>query len=103
MLAPCKAIGLTLAVPAVYRSSNASQLHRVRPVSSALPGYSLIADVMIQTAPTNAAAAQNTMQNLVAGTPETVKELPEKLIIAVSLTAVAVVGYLLRDKLQKDK
>lgn len=66
-------------------------------------GYPLLADVMIQTAPTNAAAAQSTVQNLVAGTPETVKELPEKLIIAVSLTAVAVVGYLLRNKLQKDE
>lgn len=65
-------------------------------------GFSVLADVMFQTAPTNAAATQNAVQNMVAGTPETVKELPEKFLIAASLTAVAVVGYLLRDKLRQD-
>lgn len=42
------------------------------------------------------------MQNMIAGTPEPVKELPEKFLIAATLTAVAVVGYLLSDKLRKD-
>ncbi len=67
----------------------------------ACAGFSAIADVIFQTAPTNAAATQNAVQNMVAGTPEAVKELPEKFIIAASLTAVALLGYLLRDKFRK--
>lgn len=65
-------------------------------------GLSVFADVIIQTAPSNAAATQSAVQNLLTSTPEPVKELPEKLLIAVSLTIIAAVGYLLRDKLQKD-
>lgn len=64
--------------------------------------FSVLADVIFQTAPSNAAATQNTVQNMIAGTPEPVKELPEKFLIAATLTAVAVVGYLLSDKLRKD-
>lgn len=61
----------------------------------------MLADVIIQTAPSTAAATHNAAQNLLSNTPEPLKEGPERLVIAVTLTAVAVGGYLLRERLQK--
>ena len=57
----------------------------------------MLADVIIQT-PTTTAAAQNSVQNLLGGVPEPIQEAPERLVIAASLIAVAVVGYLLRER-----
>ena len=57
----------------------------------------MLADVIIQT-PTTTAAAQNTVQNLLTSVPDPLKEGPERLIIAAALTAAAVGGYLLREK-----
>ena len=64
-------------------------------------GIAVLADVIIQT-PTNTAAAQNTVQNLLTSVPEPVKEAPERLIIAASLIAVAVGGYLLRERTRSN-
>ena len=55
---------------------------------------------MIQGAPTNT-ATQNAVQNTLQNAPLGLQETPERLVIAASLVAVAVGGYLLRDKLQK--
>jgi hypothetical protein len=64
-------------------------------------GMAMLADVIIQ-APTNSAAAQNTVQNLLTSVPDPVKEAPERLIIAATLTAVAVGGYLLRERSRRQ-
>lgn len=60
-------------------------------------GMAMLADVIIQT-PTTTAAAQNTVQNLLTSVPDPVKEAPERLLIAATLVAVAVGGYLLRER-----
>lgn len=65
-------------------------------------GMATLADVMIQTAPTNSAAAQSTVQNLLMNAPGAGQDLPGRLIIAATLTAVAVGGYLLREKTRKQ-
>jgi hypothetical protein len=54
---------------------------------------------MVPTGPT--AAAQNSVQNTLQNAPLALQEAPERLLIALSLIAVAVGGYLLRDKVQK--
>ena len=56
---------------------------------------------IVQGMPPSNAAAQNAAQNALQNAPLGVKETPEKLLIAASLIAVAVGGYLLREKFQK--
>ena len=65
-------------------------------------GVVVLADVMIQTAPTNSAAAQSTVQNLLMSAPGASQDLSGRLIIAATLTAVAVGSYLLREKTRKQ-
>ncbi len=72
-------------------------------VSALCPaGVATLADVMVQTAPTNSAAAQSTVQNLLMNPTGAGQELPGRLLIAATLTAVAVGGYLLREKARKQ-
>ena len=53
--------------------------------------------------PSTAAAAQNSVQNTLQNAPLGLQESPIRLLIAVTLVAVAVGGYLLREKAQKEK
>ena len=53
--------------------------------------------------PSTTAAAQNSVQNTLQNAPLSLQEAPEKVLIAVSLIAVATIGYLLREKAQKEK
>lgn len=57
---------------------------------------------MVPTGPSTTAAAQNSVQNTLQNAPLALQEAPERLLIVASLIAVAVVGYLLRDKVQKS-
>lgn len=52
-------------------------------------------------APGTTASTQNSVQNTLQNAPLSLQEGPEKLLIAASLVAVAVGGYLLREKAQK--
>ena len=57
---------------------------------------------MVPTGPSTTAAAQNSVQNTLQNAPLALQEAPERLLIAASLIALAVGGYLLRDKVQKS-
>ena len=61
-----------------------------------------LADIPI-TAPTTTAAAQTSTVAPYLNAPDAVKESPERVLIAIALIAVAVGGYLLRDKLDGEK
>jgi len=66
----------------------------------ALPDLAVLGQ-MVPTGPSTTAAAQNSVQNTLQNAPLALQEAPERLLIAASLIAVAVGGYLLRDKVQK--
>ena len=53
--------------------------------------------------PSTTAAAQNSVQNTLQNAPLSLQEAPERLLIAGTLIAVAIAGYLLRDKAQKKR
>lgn len=60
----------------------------------------MLLEAAFDTAPTTA-AAQNTIQNSLANTPDFIKETPERLLIAASLVAVALVGYLVAQRVRE--
>jgi hypothetical protein len=60
-------------------------------------GEGLLIPGIIDTAPTTV-ASQNAIQNALTNAPDFVKESPERILIAVSLIAAAVVGYFLSQK-----
>lgn len=55
---------------------------------------------MMPGIPSSSAATQNNVQNTLQNAPLGLQEAPQGLLIAAALVAVAVGGYLLRDKLQ---
>jgi hypothetical protein len=60
----------------------------------------MLFQAVFDTAPTTA-AAQNSIQNSLANTPDFIKETPERALIAASLVAVALVGYLIAQKVRE--
>eukprot|EP00884_Botryococcus_braunii_P013753 jgi/Botrbrau1/22379/Bobra.0002s0056.1 len=61
----------------------------------------LLVQGLIDTAPTTV-ASQNAVQNALVNAPDFVKESPERVLIAVSLVAAAVIGYLLSQKVRQQ-
>ena len=70
-------------------------------VCSAIADLAVLAQMIPGAAPSTTAATQNAVQNTLQNAPLGLQETPERLLIAASLVAVALGGYLLREKVQK--